>query len=433
MHQRRVSKSGRSRRASRSAFVLLFALSAFACTSVATSPSATRSSPAASPSLSLASAATTAVTGLRWSAPFTFQDATSIDAVVDWKGKLIAAGRVPSATNQDAAIWESSDAGATWTRLDTGATTFADSGVSGIVKTPSGLLAWGRAGEPVCTGQGAGTTCGPFPVMLWTSADGAAWKRITDLATFKGATIADMALSPQGLVAVGDTGWTEPAIWASSTGAAWQRLSLSSATFKDAHFWSIRVSASGYFLAGGVGNTEPVSGGAAAPDTGAAAAWWSLDGRAWTKGTVNRADGIGSSLGSIYVGSGGFVAVGSASGSKTTTAWSSVDGRAWQPIFNRQLYADVPTPAPGAPSIPSFTMADDGSHMLALDDLTSLNVWTSSDGLTWQPMPFSGAIDSIPSPGQWIQGLFSVPDGLIVVGQGGSSSPIELWHATVSS
>jgi hypothetical protein len=372
------------------------------------------------------------VTGLSWSAPFTFQDATFIDAVVDWNGKLIAAGRVPSATNQDAAIWESSDAGATWTRLNTGATTFADSGVSGIVKTPSGLLAWGRAGEPVCSGQGAGTTCGPFPVMLWTSADGAVWTRITDLATFKGATIVDVIPSPQGLVAVGDTGWTQPAIWVSSTGATWQRLSLSSATFKDARFSSIRVTASGYLLAGGVGNVEPIGGGVAPSDTGTAAVWWSLDGRTWTKGTVNRADGIGSSLGSIYGGSGGFVAVGSASGGKAATAWSSVDGRTWQPIANRQLYADVPTPAPGVPSIPSFTIVDDGSHLFALDDQAALNVWTSSDGLTWQQMPFSGAIDSIPSPGQWIEGLFTVPDGLIVAGQGASSSPPELWHATVS-
>ncbi|MFI5259586.1 MAG: hypothetical protein ACHQ01_08270 [Candidatus Limnocylindrales bacterium] len=352
--------------------------------------------------------------------------------VVDWNGKLIAAGRVPSATNEDTAIWESWDAGATWTRLDTGATTFADSGVSGIVKTPSGLLAWGRSGEPLCTGQGAWTTCGPFPVMLWTSADGVAWKRITDLAPFKGATIADITLSPQGLVAVGDTGWTEPAIWVSATGATWQRLSLSSATFKEAHFSSIRVTASEYLLAGGVGNVEPVSGGVAAPDTGTAAVWWSLDGRTWTKGTVNRANAIGSSLGSIDGGSAGFVAVGSASSPKTATAWSSVDGRTWQPIANRQLYADVPTPAPGTPRIPSFMMVDDGSHVIALDDQT-VTVWISPDGLTWRQMPFTGAVDSIPNPGQLIEGLFSVPDGLIVVGQDANSSPIEVWHATVSS
>jgi hypothetical protein len=269
--------------------------------------------------------------------------------------------------------------------------------------------------------------------MLWTSADGAAWTRITDLTTFKGAKIADITLSPQGLIAVGDTGWTEPAIWVSSTGAVWQRLSLPSARFKDAHFWSIRVTASGYLLAGGVGNTEPVSGGVAAPDTGAAAVWWSLDGRTWTKGTVNRTDGVGSSLGYIYVGPAGLIAVGPASSSRTATAWASVDGRTWQPIANRQIYGGVPTPAPGVPSIPSFTIVDDGSHLFALDDQTALNVWTSSDGLTWRQMPFSGAVDSIPSAGWLIEGLDSVADGLILVGQDGSSSPIELWHATLAS
>lgn len=451
MHERQVLTE-RRRRIGGLAVILLVGASAFACTTATASLSERPMSPSASPSVvplpsvtpttltgrPTASSATShsngTWTGLSWSAPSAFPDASSIDDIVAWNGKLVAAGEIQNGANQDAAIWNSSDGGTTWTRLDNDATTFADSQIANLVATPSGLVAWGWVGQPVCTGQGEGTTCGPTPIMLWATPDGASWKRVADVSTFKGATIAGVTVGPQGLVAVGDTGWEEPAIWVSATGAVWQRLTLPSATFKDAHFSDVRSTASGYVLAGGTGNSAPTSGGALLPDTGSAAVWWSPDGRTWAKGTVDRTDGVGTSLGSIHLGASGMVAVGSATGGKSATAWISTDGRTWQPIANAELYAGVPTPAPGASSIPSFTMSDDGTHLLAVGvgDQLAISMWVSTDGATWQQLPFSGSTDLIPhwpgDQGPTISKAYLVPGGLIVIGQQGASSQIPLWR-----
>jgi len=453
MQQRQIYTSSR-RRVGRLALIALVGASVLGCATATASPSERPTNSAVSPGVALSPTATSttstasskvpstatstkgAWSGLSWSTPSTFPDAAFIDDIVAWNGKLIAAGEIQNGTNQDAAVWDSSDGGTTWARLDHDPTTFADSRIQGILTTTSGLAAWGSVGEPVCTGQGEGMACGPFPIMLWTSPDGATWKRIADVSMFMGATIAGVTISAQGLLAVGDTGWDKPAIWVSGTGAAWERQALSSATFKDANFTGVRAAPLGYLLAGGVGNSAPTSGGVFLPDTGVAAVWWSPDGRTWTKGIVNRTDGIGSSLGYIYVGAGGMVAIGSASGAKTATAWTSTDGKTWQPIANAQTYAGVPTPAPGVPSIPSITIIDDGTHLLAVDDQTVMTVWISSDGLAWRQIAVSGNADSIPrseARGQLIAGIFQVPGGLIMVGQQGSSPQIEIWRAIASS
>ena len=445
MRQRQVCTRIR-RQVGRLAAVALVGASAMGCATATASPPERPTNSTASPSVAALPTAPSATsvttrsngawTGLSWSTPSNFPDATFIDDIVAWNGKLIAAGEIQSGANQDAAVWDSSDGGTTWTRLDNNPTTFADSRIQGILTTTSGLVAWGSVGEPVCTGQGEGMACGPFPIMLWTSPDGAAWKRIVDVSVFKDATIAGVIISAQGLLAVGNAGWDKPAIWVSGTGDAWERQALPSATFKGANLTGVRATTSGYLLAGGIGNSAPTSGGVILPDAGVAAVWWSPDGRTWTKGIVNRADGIGSSLGDIYVGAGGMVAIGSASGAKTATAWSSSDGKVWQPIANAQTYGGVPTPAPGVPSIPSFTIIDDGTHLLAVDDQTVVAVWISSDGRAWQQIAVSGSADSIPrsgAHGQLISGIFQVPGGLIMVGQQGSSSQIEIWRATASS
>jgi hypothetical protein len=446
--------TGRRRRIRGLAVVLFVAASAFACTTAVSSPSERRPSLATSPSVSLSPTATSAAlaasstapsatshpngawTGLSWSAPSAFPDASSIDDIVAWNGKLIAVGRIQNGGTSDAAIWDSDNGGTAWTRLGTDATTFADSQISGLETTPSGLVAWGWVGQPVCAGQGEGMICGPTPVMLWTSPDGVSWKRIADVSMFKGATIGGVTLGAQGLIAVGDTGWKEPAIWVSATGAAWQRLTLPAGTFKDANFSDVRATSSGCVLAGGIGNSAPTSGGVSGADTGTAAVWWSPDGRTWSAGTVTRAEGVGTSLGRIFLGAGGMVGVGSASGGKSATAWTSTEGRTWLPIANAELYAGVPTPAPGAPSIPSFSISDDGTNLLAVGvgDHLAISMWVSTDGLTWQQLLFSGLTDSIPhwpgDQGPTISTAYLVPDGLIVIGQQGASSQIQLWRVT---
>jgi hypothetical protein len=89
------------------------------------------------------------------------------------------------------------------------------------------------------------------------------------------------------------------------------------------------------------------------------------------------------------------------------------------------------------PTLPSFTISDDGTHLLAVgmgDPQLGVSMWVSSDGVTWQPLPFSGATDAIP---RWPGGTGSafctayvVPGGLIVIGQQGSATSESAWRVT---
>jgi hypothetical protein len=132
------------------------------------------------------------------------------------------------------------------------------------------------------------------------------------------------------------------------------------------------------------------------------------------------------------------VAVGSASDAKGgDAAWTSTDGRTWQPIANAEAYAGVPTPAPGVPSVPSFTISDDGTHLLAVgmgDPVLGVSMWVSSDGVTWQQLPFSGATDTIPrwpgGTGLAIDTAYVVPGGLIVIGRGPFDTSKSVWRVT---
>ncbi len=48
------------------------------------------------------------------------------------------------------------------------------------------------------------------------------------------------------------------------------------------------------------------------------------------------------------------------SGGKDSTAWTSPDGHVWSPIAPG--YFGAPPASPGVPTLPSFTIADDGSR-----------------------------------------------------------------------
>jgi hypothetical protein len=398
------------------------------------------STPGATPSATAPTASPSAASGvwqgLKWSAPATLPDAVSVADVVPWHGELIAVGLAQGATAEgQVAFWRSTD-GKAWARLSVDATAFTGSLVSRLLITPSGLVAWGWAGEPVCTGEGAGTTCGPTPAMIWTSADGLSWTRIADASTFKGATIVGLASGSHGLVAAGYLGWSEPAIWTSAAGSTWQRLSLSSATFQGAHFSDVRAIASGYVLAGSLGGSDPTQAGGGSSSAGVAAAWLSLDGRTWTAATVQRVGDVGTSLGTIHVGMTGMVAIGSASGGNAGAAWASADGRTWQPLGLAVYGADAaPT---GIATLPALGVADDGTRLVAFGHGSSggnsgLAMWISSNGAAWLPLPFSGVLDVVPeapgeTPGASVARVFVVPDGVIVVGQAGSTKQLPVWH-----
>jgi hypothetical protein len=355
--------------------------------------------------------------GLSWSAPASFPDAGAPTDIVAWRGQLIAAGRVPNGTSYAAALWRSAD-GTTWQRVNTPA--FAGSSqIRGLLATPAGLLAWGFDGEPTCSGEGAGMTCGAFPLMIWTSSDGSTWTPIADVSMFAGAAISDVAYGAYGFVAAGEDSSAQPTTWASDTGAVWT-AAPDQAAFNNAQFSSLRATASGYVLGGSVGGS--------AAATGVAAAWWSTDGRTWTRATVERANGVGTSLDSISVGADGMVGVGSASGGKAGTAWTSTDGRTWRPIAVAYAGAVIP---PGTPALPSWSVVGDGQRLIAVagDNASGLVMWASTDGSSWQRLTFSGATSTIPSA---VDGSFLVPSGLIAVGGPAGSQTRSVWQITAT-
>ena len=377
--------------------------------------------------------------GLKWSAPTHLPEATSVNDVISWGGGFLAVGQIQAGLGQSqVALWRSND-GITWTRLSVDATVFERSLVNQVVATPSGLVAWGWTGQPVCTGQGVSTSCGPTPLMVWTSPDGLSWTRIAQTTTFKGATIVGLTASARGLVAAGYLGWSQPMMWTSETGASWQQASLPKAMFEGAHFSDVRATAVGYVLAGSIGGTAPgtgISGGVPASpgSAGIAAAWWSSDGRAWVNARVQGTGSTAASLGTVHEGSTGLIALGVATSGRQGSAWTSSDGKTWQQI-GLAYYGGLPAPT-GIPTLPAPGIADDGTHMVAYGNApTGLGMWTSSDGATWLALPFSGALGSVPAApsdvtGAGVSRVFVVPDGLVIVGQLTALGPLPLWHVT---
>jgi hypothetical protein len=376
--------------------------------------------------------------GLHWLAPIALPVGTSLGhfynlgVVTSFNGQLFAVGRVPAADGKDElAFWRSSD-GTTWTLLTSGGAALADAPRDpNLVATPNGLVAWGFVSPGICPVPSGGP-CGP---AFLTSTDGVTWTRTADVPTFAGASIQALASGPHGLVAVGDTGWDNPAIWVSDTGGTWQRLTLPAAVFGDAHFATVRATSTGYVLAGGTGSMSvSVTGGPMATVSKVAAGWWSPDGRTWTKATVARAAETGSSLGTISVGSHGLVAVGASADGRDHAAWTSPDGHTWTPIAAG--YIAVPATSTGVATLPSDMIVDDGTHLVAVavNEQLGLQMWTSSDGVAWQPLPFSGAIDTLPAwpgaqTGPVFDGAMVVPDGLVVIGHSNSSLQESVWHA----
>lgn len=108
--------------------------------------------------------------------------ATGVAARAEDDGGVIALGDVSSGGRTCPALWRSQDEGASWTRVDLDAGTFAAGDVADVTGAADGLLLATGAGTPDgAPGSGA-------PVMVWASANGGThWQRCTpDDAFFTG-------------------------------------------------------------------------------------------------------------------------------------------------------------------------------------------------------------------------------------------------------
>ena len=409
-------------------------------------PSAPAVVPPASPVVPSPAAATVlapvsgAWSGLQWSAPSDFPSPMGADGVVAFDGQLYAIGQLQVGSANETAVWRSAD-GLHWTALVQGGAAFAGPAALSLLATPSHLIAWGE-GVPACSGPVTSETCGPVPQIIVTSADGFTWTKASNVSALSGATIQGIAAGASGLVAVGATASGAPVIATSGDGSTWTRVPLG-ASFADAHLFTVRAAGPGFVIGGGTGSQQvSVTGGPASTVPVDAAIWWSADGRSWTKATLQRGAAGGAYVSGIFVGADGMVGVGSATGGKESAAWTSSDGRTWTPIG--LSYNGLPSPTPSQPTLPSPSIVDDGTHMVAIGTTTGqvATWWSSTDGTTWTPLAASGATGTTPAEqgdiayvDRWFERAFVVPGGVVVVGSGNGSpdAPGKVWVASAES
>jgi hypothetical protein len=233
---------------------------------------------------------------------------------------LVATGMV-----DDLDAWTSPD-GLTWTvRKSAFAVSGAgsdDIAVSDVVATDHGWLAVGRE-DVQCT-----IDCGNEPVraLVWTSDDGSSWQRVPNQASFGRAAMTGVTRGGPGYVAVGlATG--RGVVWTSTDGEAWSRVADEPVFHAPSGFaQTTGAQMTGVAAAGG---TIVAVGDVFTQDVGGTAlAWWSTDGRLWSRGKGQRF--LGGQLFSVAAVPGGFLAVGpSGAPSCVSGMWSSPDGRAW--------------------------------------------------------------------------------------------------------
>ena len=187
-----------------------------------------------------------------------------------------------------------------------------------IVRDGSGV----GPGLSITVGPDQAIIPNPQPVAIWTSADGQAWHGRAAPRTFKGATIAAVAAGPDGIVAVGDTGWDHPAIWFSADGVSWRRESLPAAMFGHAEFWGLTLFRGRWVLTGATDPRRPTCCTGNSAKGLKAAAWFSADGRSWQRASVESP--AQETIGFPFATSGGL-----ASGGYRRN-WVSADGSDWQ-------------------------------------------------------------------------------------------------------
>jgi hypothetical protein len=243
------------------------------------------------------------------------------------------------------AVVSLSSDGRAWLAVDSA--TFSNATMIGVTRVGGRLVAFGRDV----------TSEERVHAAVWTSTDGATWRRTAESAAFEGSQLVAAVAGGPGIVAVGGLPHSDTAaMYVSPDGDAWERV----ASFAQSFIWSVAVGGPG-FVAVGWRRTDPHI---------RAAVWTSADGRTWTaapplpqdegvqlrgvaavRGTLvavgDHADGAfvytsrdglaweraamfpSTSLMAIAPAGDGLVAVGGRSLSATAAALTTVDGRMW--------------------------------------------------------------------------------------------------------
>jgi hypothetical protein len=284
---------------------------------------------------------------------------------------------------------------------------------------------WGRiAAFPAADGsQAVAVSDGPGGVVAvgsagdhaaaWSSTDGRSWSAAPDAPDLHDSTqvrMTGVASSPAGYVAVGYLGGLagpiEARFWWSPDGRAWTRGTLDGTPAGTRVAAVEAVPGTGFLAVGATGDARIADG---------SAAWTSPDGRTWTRVADQPALRAGVMRELTLAGGLGLVVVGNSADSTRAVVWRSTDGAAW-------------TVAPDAPSLDDFGLgiemhdvAWDGTRLVAVGHRlfgtqypTGL-AWVSTDALTWERANESAAL----SQGK-IEGVTAVGGGFAAVGTFGA-------------
>jgi hypothetical protein len=207
-----------------------------------------------------------------------------------------------------------------WSGLD------GEVSVVGIVEGPGGLLAIGERSSGTCGGP-------PTIGALWTSADGASWRRVPLPKDWHGSRVATVDAGSTGYIATGTlSDGATPAAWLSSDGRSWHVTRLTGSTFGTFKVNGATNFAGGYVIAGAV--LGPDGCGGAASLTGSL--WWSADGNSWARSALPGASSAAdASMNVRRIDDRALVAVetaSDASGDPLQQAWISLDGHRWSSV-----------------------------------------------------------------------------------------------------
>jgi hypothetical protein len=269
---------------------------------------------------------------------------------------------------EERALWQSTD-GLMWTRIrPVGAFMPQASFMTRIVGVETGWVAVGSAG---------------VRAAIWTSADGRTWELVDpDAAGLGKGVVSDVAITPDGLVAVGTVddaaGTHDGAIWVSKDGTTWVRTAENDATLvgpDEVELSRVISFAGGLFVVGNFGaHRERVQ---CEQLIGAVASLHAEPRR-------DRENALSCGWGREH-------------------HWISPDASAWVRLPPLDPLPGQP-PAPGARPIESRLLAAGGPGLVNLSEDSvppegDSRIWVSADGRTWKPIdaPYPAPAGSVAS------------------------------------
>ena len=326
-------------------------------------------------------------TSITWTKLAPDSPLTSIRAVVHWLGGYVAYGGKGLWTSTDGHVWRP-------------ATSDLPAGRAVVAEVAGGLVALVFSAVDCPAVAQPCFPVSPEPVTAWTSADGSTW---VDRGTATGVSdLQVVALAGSPIGAVASVAGNKSGVLFSADGVTWKAVSLP----------SVSPMFSCYGAGFGFGKLVLLCPAAKETSLGDIPTQpaWSTDGVAWTAGLAPKTSDRPAGMGTILVGRGGMMALGSVPGEGGSEEWwRSADGKAWQLLAGYVPFGTYTTrhAIPGG-TYPNGSLAADGTRFVALgfvaaDGILDGRVWTSWDARSWQRLvshglPGGGGFDTVVFP-----------------------------------